>query len=573
MAIMIPSVPREFDAASQEGLMFESLAGLPDDYYVFHSFKIVTVENNQIRESETDFIIFNRELGILCLEAKAGTNIRYQNGEWLYSNGTVMSHNGPFRQASGSMYRLRDHIKASRMGNILDRCKMAYGVWFPGMPSDKLRTVTFPSDAEKSLVLPAEALQDPKPWIDAILGIKTYYNRHEIEKTELSVAESNLLIRSVFCPEFGVFPTASFAADLKKIVFHRLLREQSNILNFLEEQRTAMINGAAGTGKTMIAVEKAQRNAAQGERVLFLCFNRELKDHLEHNHAHEMIDYYTVAALACKLCNTPVPDYDRLQSKLESMFDAGQFPWRHIIVDEGQDFGLDVIEESDVLRTLYDIAELSEGTFYVFYDKLQLIQGRTMPEFLENADCRVTLYRNCRNTENIAITSLRPISERDPKLYDGAVKGVPATLHFCDTNDESLARIDKLIDQYLAQGLKDIVILTCETENSSIMSPRVRDGLYRNKYHFTTCRKFKGLEADVVILVDVNANTFAPANIMRFYVGTSRARLHLDIVTEMDDDDCTSVLRDVMKKNARIRKPRRDLAAALNSIAFANANS
>ena len=47
-----------------------------------------------------------------------------------------------------------------------------------------------------------------------------------------------------------------------------MLDEQSGILNFLTEQRSAVVNGAAGTGKTMIAVEKAVRHAADGEKVL-----------------------------------------------------------------------------------------------------------------------------------------------------------------------------------------------------------------------------------------------------------------------------------------------------------------
>ena len=33
--------------------------------------------------------------------------------------------------------------------------------------------------------------------------------------------------------------------------------QNRNLLNYLEEQRSAVINGAAGTGKTMIAIEKA----------------------------------------------------------------------------------------------------------------------------------------------------------------------------------------------------------------------------------------------------------------------------------------------------------------------------
>ena len=45
------------------------------------------------------------------------------------------------------------------------------------------------------------------------------------------------------------------------------------------DNHTVMImRGAAGTGKTMIAVEKATRHAIDGDKVLFLCYNAFLRD-------------------------------------------------------------------------------------------------------------------------------------------------------------------------------------------------------------------------------------------------------------------------------------------------------
>ncbi len=88
------------------------------------------------------------------------------------------------------------------------------------------------------------------------------------------------MFREVIYPECNLVPTNNFMIEIKKISFKRLLQEQYVLLNYLAFQRTAVINGAAGTGKTMIAVEKAKRHAYVGERVLFLCYNALLKDHL-----------------------------------------------------------------------------------------------------------------------------------------------------------------------------------------------------------------------------------------------------------------------------------------------------
>ena len=90
--------------------------------------------------------------------------------------------------------------------------------------------------------------------------------------------------------------------------------------------------------------------------------------------------------------------------------------------------------------------------------------------------------------------------------------------------------------------------------------------LYKNKYRFSTCRKFKGLEADAVVLVDVDEEIFESENSLIYYVGTSRARLWLDIFTTMNGESCTNVLQSVFEKRGYIKNPQKELAAAINAI-------
>lgn len=564
MAIMIPNRPHSFTPASLEGVMFTALEKLPDEYYVFHSLKISTVVENTFHESETDFVIFNKRLGIICLEAKAG-QVHYENGYWLYGNGEPMHNGGPFNQAASNKWKLMKYFENHRFSSILGKCKFLHAVWFPSISETDVRGMVLPTESDKVLIMTKEALADPQPYLEKIFALELPGKK----ETSLTDAEINRILKEILCPQFNVFPSVTFESDLKKIVFHRLLEEQSGILNFLSEQKTAVINGAAGTGKTMIAVEKAQRHASAGEKVLFLCYNVQLKNYLSENYANENIDYYTISGLACKLCNTATPDYDKLKSKLEDLYVFDSFPYSHVVIDEGQDFGMDAVEETGIIEIIKSIitdVKPENASFYIFYDKLQLIQAQKIPQYISDADCKLTLYRNCRNTENIATTSLAPISERKPKLIDGCVKGVPAKLHFCENDESVKGKIDLIIDMLNGQGVKDIVILTCKTENTSVLSEYINNGIYRNKYRFSTCRKFKGLEADAVILIDVSSDTFENENSLIYYVGTSRARLWLDIITTMNNEECTDVLQSAFEKRGHIKNPQRELAAAINAV-------
>lgn len=564
MAVMIPEVPNDFAPASQEGLMFEALQELPDEYYVFHSLRMVTVQNDILHESETDFVVYNRKKGILCLEAKAG-HIHYEHGSWFYGNGTRMHNGGPFKQAETNKWNLLHYLESSGHSELSEKCKFLHAVWFPSIDQSELNRLVFPPEADKTLVLTTECLKNPLPVIEQIFSIELPNGI----STNLSVREHEALLQEVLCPQFNVFPNVSFEDKLKKIVFHRLLAEQSNVLNFLDEQRTAVINGAAGTGKTMIAVEKARRHSVQGESVLFLCYNVKLKNFLEQTQPLPNVDYFTIAGLACKLCRSATPDYSGLKELLEGMYFSGEFPYQHVIVDEGQDFGVEELYETDILSLLQLIVSgdsSNEGTFYVFYDKLQLIQGKEIPAFLNNADCKITLYRNCRNTESIATTSLRPLNERKPKLKEGCVKGRPAKIRFCENDDEVFSQINDATQELVSEGYKDIVVLSCKTEQKGVLSRCAQNGLYENRYLATTCRKFKGLEADCVILTDVDADTFSGQEVLLYYVGASRARLRLEIVIKMSDEECEAVLRNTFNMTRRIRHPKRDLAAALNAV-------
>ena len=148
-------------------------------------------------------------------------------------------------------------------------------------------------------------------------------------------------------------------------------------------------------------------------------------------------------------------------------------------------------------------------------------------------------------------------------MIEGCIAGSIPRIYFCDNEAIQIDIINSLIIEYNTQGLENIVILTCQTEQNSVLSNYINNGKYKN-CKFTTCRKYKGLEADAVILIDVNKKILLDDAAKVFYVGASRARLKLDVIANLSADDCSAILEkyQINKK----RNPQKRLATELNAL-------
>lgn len=561
---MYPDIPLECTLESREGIMFDALKTLPEDYYVFHSFKIVSVVDGVISASETDFIVFHPMKGILCIEAKAG-KIRFEDNKWKYANGDEMNHGGPYRQAENGKWRLRNSIKDSEYNYLLQRCKFLHAVWFPSVDKKYISRIDLPLEADLKITLTSDSFENIQKEISDIFNIEVSYG----VSTRLNEADVKLVLNKFLAPSFNLIPIANMKVENQRYVFKKMLKEQIALLNYLEEQNSAVINGLAGTGKTVMAVEKARRHAEKGEKVLFICYNSYLKDHLQKGYNNPNISFYTIDGLSCKFCETATPNYNQFKELLEEMYLSDSFPYQHVIIDEGQDFGRDSIVNSGIIELLKAnvVDEGKKGTFYLFYDKHQMVQSNSLPKYIDDADCRLTLYRNCRNTENIAITALRLLGEnKKPKLFDEAIIGASPEMFFTEDKRQTVHTLNAIIKSVYKEGYSNIQILTCKTEDSSIIADECFNGTYvfkDKKTGFTTCRKFKGLEADVIIMVDLEKNMFEKNEDYIMYVGASRARYKLYLICNISEIECEQILE--INNVSNYKKSKKAFATLFNS--------
>lgn len=323
-----------------------------------------------------------------------------------------------------------------------------------------------------------------------------------------------------------------------------LTSEQSRLLRRVRRNPRMIVSGCAGSGKTMIAIEQAKRFAREGRRTLFVCFNKGLNEHVaDQLHGVDGVDAYTFHAFCTHLANRarirlptyasrgkpPQEHFDEVlpealleaTEKLGAQYDA-------IIADEVQDFQTDWLDA--LTLTLNDE---ERDPIWLFLDANQRIFDAEFepPAGYSTFDLTV----NCRNTKSIHDAVMK-FYEGDVEPEASGVAGRPPESVTTTNQADALGEVlDRLCDVEEIPP-QDIVVLSPHAWYGS----KVRKG-YRGQTPllppwgdarepagpFSSIRGFKGLEASVVILCEIEDLVHEPTEREQMYVALSRARHHL----------------------------------------------
>ena len=563
MAVFIPSVkPEDFNNSYGEMKVYEALRSLSDRYTVFYSLSWVGINENRTI-GEADFVILHPDKGILVIEVKSG-EIEYKNGEWIQTNtrSRVAKRIDPLGQARKSQFELMDRLYQANCDFRLPM--MCYCAWFPSVeiPGGTM----LPIEAVKEILLDKRSLDNPERAIDACFSYwETKYRTVILDQRQFQK------VVNVLCPHFHVVPRLKTKLEEIEASYIQLTNQQAALLDFLVEQRTAVIHGLAGTGKTVLAVEKAKRIASQNESVLFICYNSFLRDMLKDNNSIPNVTFHNVHSLAFEIMgmsDSPIEEVlTEFEDFLEEVFDEDSWHYSNIIVDEGQDL------DDRLLNRLYELVKKKNGCFYVFYDRNQYIMKNQLPQWIESAECRLVLQKNCRNTAEVFKTSCS-IMGLDSITYNEIHGEVPVA-KFYRTTAEMESIVDGFIKRITSEGFRpeDVVILTAKTIESSWLDTEKEYGGFRlsftketGKVMFTTIRKFKGLESDAILIVDSSMSALMiPENRRLLYVGTSRAKnlLTIAMLEDVEGDEMGDFLRSIAP-GRNVPKNKKGLKRLLN---------
>lgn len=531
MAKFYPTIINSFHSSEGECLVYEALSKLNNEYVVFHSYRWLGEINQRRSEGEADFVVLHPQKGILSIEVKAGS-IAYYNGNWIQTNRHTKERKiiDPVGQAAESQYRIQNYLRRHFNGQIP---VVGRAVWFPSVSiHDK---ITLPLEVNRDIIFDVGSLDNPAKDLDKAFS---YWKLNLGGRgTELCIHDFKNVIK-LLMPSFKIVESVASTASESKRSYIQMTRQQASILNFLQEQPTAVIHGPAGTGKTMLAIEKANMLASKGERVLYLCFNEFLVSYLKDHYKDTGIIFHNIRSLAEELmphveCSISeiIP---RFTEYFQKEYDDCLWSYNNVVIDEGQDIPESILEHISILT------DMLNGHYYVFYDKNQYIMMHKSTYWLDTyGDCRLVLYKNCRNTAEIARTIGTTVENIKKDVYINDLSGIIPKGSFYKMPKELIAVVSDFVTRMLQDKLKveDIVILTIDSVKNSMLQNNMHIGSIPisttpKKGHilFTSVRKFKGLEAKAILLIDIYVDKLDDELHKRLiYVGCSRASTYLQM--------------------------------------------
>ncbi len=512
MAKLIPPIYVDTRSRGEERIF----ANFKDDNYskdwvVLHSFDLP--QHSTQGEGEVDFVVLIPKCGVLCVEIKASSSLGRKSGLWRYGEGRYYDPKGPFKQVKDNTYSLMRRIKSA----------------YPQM-----RNVPFFDCVIFTNFNFRKQFQGASEWseydfldeADLNSGKFTKY-LHEIflrkaEKHGLKlgdfVGQKFDSMQAALRPDFDIILSPKERILNAEIEAKKYTQEQYKILDGLAENPRIVVDGLAGTGKTLLSIEYARR-VSKNENILFLSPTKELSEFIADESRLEAPHFVSCYG-------------DFLEKNFSDAFDV-------LIIDEAQDF----IDEN--FYTSLNAAlkgGLENGKWIMFGDfflrskdsqeRLKFLRQKYKPTIFK-------LSENCRNPFGIArlveIISGAELTYSEIMQKDNSDK---PEFYFYETLQDETKFIAAKIESLKAEGvpLSSIAIVSLDDKfealspllKSKNFAPILGEDFGENKIFYGSLDEFKGMEADFILLTDLEKLN-SDDDKRKFYLGATRAKFSLSI--------------------------------------------
>jgi hypothetical protein len=502
------------------------------------------------------------------LEVKGG-GISVKDGTWFttpYGGTEIALSKSPFTQVADARYELARYLA--------ERCSIPRGAFSHGvvLPDCVVKGALGP-DAPRELIIDERDLLRP---IEAVQRISEKWNvdvRLDAAKIEAIIKTLKPSLNATIVLAARVVRTEEgIARETRRQV--ELVEGQIESYEELLRSNRAVVVGGAGTGKTILAVERARRLVDTGAKTLLLCHRRTVfsfmatllnlageeraYDPLQPRKLH--LAHYTGLLRGLENARGETASPSKSPNLSEWMLERGNrlgLKYDALVIDEGQEF---VPDQFEALSWLLDDPEISP--MYVFADPFQHsglysatggISRREMAGRyqwkapIEGSFLRLT--HNCRNS--------REISEFAGRFYPlnspiATVGGTPPDFIVASTVKDVIGRSVKtaqaLVTRHQMKSNQVLVILIGIDPSEFHSAARQAhlhtvevDGLFRFPLTPIDVRipvgradDVQGLEAEAVVVAHWQQGPISIDSVRDVYVAATRGRSLLHIVSNVD---------------------------------------
>jgi len=497
-----------------EHKVFKALEELdPYDFDIFWNLTFAGKTPDEDKLYEIDFLIFDlrgeRLNHIYVIEVKGG-NLKFDASEntW-YQSGRSMGI-GPDLQAMN----YASNIICRYQNQIEHKVPVTWLLWFPDGPAS---FENLPTQFDFWRILGQEDLDDPQKALDEVR--ESPNNRYYGFKG-ISLDEYEAYLKKDLLQDLGITQNLRTLLEDMNISMERAEANQKLFLTGFFEMPRLAVEGCAGSGKTILAKCGAELLNERGSKVLFLCFNKFLSHEVDaglsedirtdtfHNFMRQFVDdrepnWFEQQQKNSHFFDKALPD--KFRDLLRTKPPQGEEKVEVIIMDEAQDM------EVGWLNLLLKFL-VPNGKYFLFYDKRQNIFNKNFNLPLSEKWTKLPLAHNYRNTKKINhfineqtgtnfMAGMVPEGE-EVKLRTYTVEESGGALFRCLSEVHRMGKI----------ALKDILIITDgSTKDWQLEELNDDNFCYEllepetdkdpEKVYYTSINRFKGCEAEVVILL------------------------------------------------------------------------
>jgi hypothetical protein len=573
---MVQLIPDSIPASTNYGekVLFGALNEVKgkDDWIVLHGlhqYKVV-----QGVETEGDFIVLIPGKGIVAIESKGAMSAEINGENWeLVGVPEKAKNKSPIAQVEHVRNNIRQVINTNEING--DSLPIARVVWFPKMDPKEFDGVgnkgmefypweiLFKRDIPQIVEVIEDAINQ-ETRLGAEKGLA--YRPEKFDAKEMGRIRDILRIRAkASVSKDGI-------TDIRKVQLQGSTDYLLPLWDAISSNQYFYIEGAAGTGKSMMLKHAADTFASQGRKVLVTCNSLMMADELalkfEYQPNVDVIDIAKLFLEAAQLKQHKKGDAwydDELPTKAKNAvsYNPQLAKYDVICVDEFQDIASRPKVIDALFRFFGGEGDFEPAMILVGDDYQQIMNNKEPVVGIEAAKevsgwdfVHVWLTRNCRQAPGLSHAIFEFLKWDDRGFKHELNKNIEWSLKVVrtkpDTESAALsATIKELLETNSPENIRvlspfgeqksllaKVFQKTEHTKDEQWLMEQVRHKDTSGEIRWRSIPKFKGLEEDVIVITDINheALDFA-ASINQtldslLYVGLTRAKFHVVLLIE-----------------------------------------